>query len=124
MGENGYLSFDALMGAPDARAVERDVTIDGLGVMRVRALSLHEYWKLQSSAREKGSFDNERWQALVLQHGMVKPVLSYDDAWRLGDKAYGLVAILVDAIVGLTMDTPLGAITQEVVDEAEASFRQ
>lgn len=118
-----YLSFDALMSAPAATAVERDVPIAGLGVVRVRALSLHEYWKLRTSAMETGTFSDERWQTLVLSTGMVSPRVSYDEAWQLGEKAYGLVGQLVTAIVEMTMVTPLGDIPQQAVDEAEASFQ-
>ncbi len=118
-----YLSFDSLMSAPSAEQVEQDVDLPGLGCVRVRALSLHEYWKLQESAREKGSFDEERWQTLLLCTGMVSPKLSYDEAWRLGEKGYGLVARIIRAISDLTVITPLGDITQKAVDEAEASFR-
>lgn len=118
-----YLSFDALMAAPAATAVERDVPIAGLGVVRVRALSLHEYWMLRASAMETGTFSDERWQTLVLSTGMVSPRVSYDEAWQLGEKAYGLVGQLVTAIVEMTMVTPLGDISQQAVDEAEASFQ-
>lgn len=119
-----YLNFDQLMGVPNAVDRQQDFEIPGLGTVRIRALSMREYWELQDASREAGEFNNERWQALVLSRGMISPAVSYDEARKLESKPYGFIEPLIRAISGLTMISPTGVIPQEAVDEAEVTFRK
>jgi len=122
MGE--YLSFDGLMAVPAAAKVEHDLEIPGYGTVRIRALSAGEYWQGRQSANETGRFDEERWQAIVLSTGMLQPRLSYDEAMRFSrERPFGVVWMLSQAIVALTMGIPEAVITEKAVGAAEASFR-
>lgn len=119
-----YLSFDDLLSLPKAEQVEKDIELPGWGTVRVRAMSTAEYWQGRASAKETGTFDDERWQAIVLSKGLVEPRLSYDEALEFArTRPYGVVVLLVTAISALTMNVPDGVLSEKAVTEAETSFR-
>ncbi|NLG29063.1 MAG: hypothetical protein GX557_14225 [Chloroflexi bacterium] len=107
-----------------AKAVERTrvVTIPELGTLRLRAFSLREFHEMQQAAREADVFDVERWETLVLQHGIADPALSYDEAAQLTLRPAYLVQQLVTEIGRLSGLDVSALLTREVIERAEATF--
>ncbi len=116
-------TLDELLATPKAADQTAIVTIAGLGTFRVRAFSLAEHRAMRDAAHEGDTWDDARWETLVLQHGVVEPALSYDQAAQLRERPAYLVDALINEIVRLSGLGARGQVTQEAVDAAEASFR-
>lgn len=99
-------------------------TFAGLGTFKLRAFSLREFHEMQRASREGDRFDEERWEILVIQHGVADPALTYDQAAQLVLRPAYTVQQLVTAIGRLTGLDVSAFLGQEVVDRAEASFPQ
>ena len=85
-----------------ARLPERTVTLDGVGELRVRALSRAEAIRLKDFAEKTAE-----GESLVLKLGVVDPVLSDDDvrAWRDAAPAEEIETVL-GAILDMSGLTP------------------
>jgi hypothetical protein len=116
-------SLEELLGSQKAEARTTVVTVPELGTVRLRAFSLREFHEMQSAAREGDTFDVERWETLVLQHGIAEPALDYDQAAQLTLRPAYLVQQLVTEIGKLSGLDVSALLTREVIDRAEASFR-
>ena len=108
-----------------AKAEERTqvVTVPELGTIKLRAFSLREFHEMQAAAREGDTFDMSRWEALVLQHGIAEPALSYDQAVQLTLRPAYIVSQVVTEIGKLSGLDVSALLTREVIDRAEATFR-
>lgn len=108
-----------------AKAEERTavVTVPGLGTLKLRAFSLREFHEMQDAAREGDDFDVERWETLVLQHGIAEPALTYDEATQLTQRPAYLVQQLVTKIGALSGLDVTALLSREVINRSEASFR-
>jgi len=115
-------SLEEVLASKTAEECTQVVTIRGLGTLKLRAYSLREYYEMQRAAREGDDFDEDRWEALVIQHGVAEPALTYDQAARLALRPAHLVQKLIAEIgrlSGLDISAMLG---KEAIDRAEASF--
>lgn len=79
------------------RITERDVEVDGIGVVRVRALSRAE------ATRFKGKHDVEILERQMLAVALVDPKLTEDEVARWQEVApAGELQVVVDTIVELS----------------------
>lgn len=118
-------TLEELLGLPDAQDIAEVVSIAGLGTVRVRAISRKEHREMTDECAKGDAWDGERWEILLLQHSLVEPAVTYDQAAKLRLKASGPVSELIQACAaksGLTPDK--GKLSQEAVDNAEATFQQ
>lgn len=118
-------TLEELLALPDAQDTAEVVTIAGLGTVRIRALSRKEHREMVDDCGVGDSWNGERWEILLLQHSMVEPAVTYDQAAKLRLKTSGPVGELIQACAaksGLTPDK--GKLSQKAVDEAEATFQQ
>ncbi|MEN6547026.1 MAG: hypothetical protein ABFE07_13400, partial [Armatimonadia bacterium] len=72
------LTVEQLLGTPAAHERMDTVTIEGLGTVRVRALSLNEHREMRKESMQGDSWDDRRWNALLLVPGLAEPALTYD----------------------------------------------
>jgi len=122
------VTLEELLALPTAEQRAQEVMIDGLGTLRIRPPSLDEAERMRAECWQIGrnksaTFDQARWQALLLTHCVIEPALSFDDAKRLRRLPSGIVDALFREINGLAGLTPRGGISEAAVEEAEASFR-
>ena len=115
-------SIEELLGSQKATDRTRVVTIPELGTIKLRAFSLREFHEMQSAAREGDTFDVERWETLVLQHGIAEPALDYDQAAQLTLRPAYIVQQVVTEIGKLSGLDVSALLTREVIDRAEATF--
>ncbi len=116
------LTVDELLGKKPARERCDTVTIDGLGTVRVRALSLIEHREMRRECNQGDEWDERRWNALLLMHGMAEPQLTYDQAVQVTEMSVGPIDELIAAILRVSGLLPGGAIDEEAVEAAEATF--
>ncbi len=117
-------TLEELLGLPDAQDTAEVVTIAGLGTVKLRAISRKEHREMVDDCGVGDKWDGERWEILLLQHSVVEPQLTYDQAAKLRLKASGPVGDLIGACARLSGLTDRGQISKEAVDEAEATFQQ
>lgn len=117
-------TLEELLGLPDAQDTAEVVVIDGLGTLRIRALSRKEHREMVDDCGVGDNWNGERWEILLLQHSLVEPAVTYDQAAKLRLKASGPVSELIQACARLSGLTDRGQISKEAVDEAEATFQQ
>jgi hypothetical protein len=116
-------TLEELLGTPTADEMTQVVRVEGLGVFRVKALSLDELHRARQAANETGEFDQARWSTMLLHLAMVEPALTYDQAARLRLRPGFLVEELTTTIGKFSGMGRTGEILKEAVDEAERSFR-
>lgn len=117
------LTLDELLARPSARDTSDTVTIEGLGTVRVRALSLNEHREMRRECMQGDTWDDRRWNALLLAHGLSEPALTYDQAAEVTEKSVGPVDALLAEILRISGLLPGGGLAQKAVDAAEATFR-
>jgi hypothetical protein len=117
-------TLEELLGLPDAEQVTEVITVPDLGTVRIRALSRKEHREMTDDCGASDKWDGERWEILLLQHSVVEPQLTYDQAAKMRLKASGPVGDLIGACARLSGLTDRGQISKEAVDEAEATFQQ
>lgn len=116
------LTVEQLLGLPGARETSDTVVIEGLGTVRVRALSLIEHREMRKECMQGDAWDERRWNALLLMHGIAEPELTYDQAVQVTEKVVGPVDALLAEILRISGLLPGGALAQKAVDAAEATF--
>ena len=119
----GILTLEELLAQPSARETSEACTIEGLGTVRVRALSLNEHREMRKECMQGDTWDDRRWNALLLAHGLAEPQLTYDQAVQVTEKAVGPVDALLAEILRISGLLPGGGLAQKAVDAAEATFR-
>ena len=117
------ITIEELLALPDAETLIETVSVPGLGMVQVRALSLETHHEMREDCVKGQEFDLVRWEALLLVHGLAEPVVKYDQAIALRKKAAGPVNVLLTEILKISGLTPTGAVSQEAVDQAEETFR-
>lgn len=117
------LTLEELLALPAARDTSTTVTIEGLGTMRVRALSLNEHREMRKESAQGDAWDDRRWNTLLLMHGLAAPELTYDQAAEVTEKRVGPVDALLAEILRVSGLLPGGAPARKAVDAAEATFR-
>jgi len=118
-----YLSADDLLAISDAEDVREEYDIAGLGKVALCGLSLETVYEAREAARETGEWDGARWETLLLQHGILEPRLTYDQARKLRRKGANVIQPIIEAVLRLSGLTSTGEMSAEAVDAAEASFR-
>ena len=118
------LTLEELIGLPPAREVVETVTIEGLGTVAVRALSLREHREMREECQKDGGWDEQRWNALLIMNGLAAPKLTYDEAVAVTEMVVGLASQLVNTILRVSRLVPAPSVSLErtPVDDAEASF--
>lgn len=116
------LTVEELLGTPAARERVETVTIEGLGTVSVRALSLIEHREMRKECMQGDAWDERRWNALLLMHGMAEPELTYDQAVQVTEKVVGPVDALLAHILRISGLLPGGRLAEKAVDAAEATF--
>lgn len=119
------LSIEQLMQLPKAETMTQTVFVpEWKGEVVIKAINLAERDQMiRECNRVEDEFDSERWNIMALQNGLAEPKLSYDEAAQILQLAFGPVARLLEEIWKLSGLTPTGQLSQEAVDESEASFR-
>jgi hypothetical protein len=118
------LTTEELLALPSAHETSDIVTIEGLGTVRVRALSLSEHREMRRECVQGDTWDDRRWNALLLMRGLAEPELTYDQAVAVTEKVVGPVDTLLAAILRVSglIPSPGGGMSQKAVDDAEATF--
>lgn len=113
-----------LLSLPDADTVTEEVELaPGVRVV-VGALSLLEHTRMRKECGQGDKWDQERWETLMLLHGIKEPQLTFEQAEQLKKKCVAIIDRVYGVILRLSGITPRGEIAEEAVQEAEASFRQ
>lgn len=116
------LTTEELLGKAPARERCDTVTIAGLGTVKVRALSLNEHREMRKEAMQGDTWDDRRWNALLLMHGLDEPALTYDQAVQVTEMPVGPVDELLAEILRISGLLPGGMVDAKAVDAAEATF--
>jgi hypothetical protein len=116
------LTVEQLLGTPAAHERMDTVTIEGLGTVRVRALSLNEHREMRKESMQGDTWDDRRWNALLLVHGLAEPALTYDQAVQVTEMPIGPVDALLAHILRVSGLLPGGMLAEKAVDAAEATF--
>lgn len=116
------LTVEQLLGLPGARETSDTVVIEGLGTVRVRALSLNEHREMRKECMQGDAWDDRRWNALLLVHGLAEPELTYDQAVQVTEQRVGPVDALLAEILRISGLLPGGLLAEKAVDTAEATF--
>ena len=116
------LTVEQLLGLPGARETSDTVAIEGLGTVRVRALSLNEHREMRKESMQGDTWDDRRWNALLLVHGLAEPALTYDQAVQVTEMPIGPVDALLAHILRVSGLLPGGMLAEKAVDAAEATF--
>lgn len=116
-------TLEELLGTPDAQDTTEVITVPDLGTVRVRAISRKEHREMTDECAKGDTWDSERWEILLLQYSLAEPVLTYDQAAGLRMKATGPVSDLINVCARISGLTGRGQLSQEAVDEAEATFQ-
>lgn len=100
-----------------SRLERRDVDVEGVGTVTVRALSRAEVMDIQRATR--GNTDVADLEKRMLTRGVVEPALDYEDvsAWYDAAPAGELEPIS-------TAIAELSGMTQNAASEASAAFRE
>lgn len=118
----GILTLEELLAQPSARDTSEIFTIEGLGTVRVRALSLNEHREMRKECLQGDTWDDRRWNALLLVHGLAEPALTYDQAAQVTEMPIGPVDALIAHILRISGLLPGGMLAEKAVDAAEATF--
>lgn len=116
------LTVEELLGTKPAHERQDTVVIEGLGTIRVRALSLIEHREMRRECGRGDDWDERRWNALLLMHGVEKPQLTYDQAVQVTEMSVGPIDDLILAILRISGLLPGGAVDEGAVEAAEATF--
>ena len=123
MSETRIATVDELLALPDADTVTEEVEL-APGVRIVAgALSLLEHTRMRKECGQGDTWDQERWETLMLVHGIKAPELTFQQAEQLKKKCVATIDHLYTVILRLSGITPRGEIAEKAVQEAEASFR-
>lgn len=117
-------TLEELLRLPDAEQMTEIITVPDLGTVCIRAISRKEHREMVDDCGAGDEWNGERWEILLIQHSLVEPVLTYDQAAKLRRKVSGPVGDLIQACARLSGLTDRGQISKEAVDQAEATFRQ
>lgn len=93
------------------------------GEVVVRGLSRGEAWAAREEGRRDGDFDMLAFELNVFLHGVVNPKFSKKHFGQLKCKSQAAMERVTNKILAMSNAGSLGEVTQEVVDEAEKSFR-
>jgi hypothetical protein len=123
MPETRIATVDELLSLPDADTVTENVDLaPGVQVV-VGALSLLEHTRMRKECQQKDVWDQERWETLMLVHGIKAPALTFEQAEQLKKKCMATIDKLYGVVLRLSGITPRGEIAEVAVQEAEATFR-
>lgn len=100
-----YLSRDALLGATSA-LLEDDLTIDGVGTVRIRELTAGQRMVVYQASRASGEFDQTVYFGTIVQLGTIQPVLEMEDIQALINGRMLVVETIGNAIWELSAMTP------------------
>jgi len=124
MSETRIATVDELLALPDADTVTEEVELAPGVRAIVGALSLLEHTRMRKECGQGDTFDQERWETLMLKHGIKEPALTFEQAEQLKKKCMATIDHLYGVILRLSGITPRGEIAEQAVEEAEASFRK
>jgi hypothetical protein len=117
-------TVDDLLALPDADTVTKEIELaPGIRVV-VGALSLLEHTRMRKECGQGDAWDQERWETLMLVHGIKQPSLTFEQAEQLKKKCMATIDRLYMVILRLSGITLRGEISEKAVEEAEASFRE
>jgi len=118
------ITLAELMALPDASNTLEEVTVSGIGTVKIRALSLAVHHDMREDCSKGEEFNTARWETLMLVNGLAEPTVTFDQATALRKKVVGPVNKLLEAVLRISGLTPTGAVSQEAVDKAEETFCQ
>jgi hypothetical protein len=113
------LTFDEIMACDDLPQ-ETFFVPEWDGEVVVRGLSRGEALAARKEAWKSGEFDLLVYDMYVLMYGLVEPKISKGHFDRMKGKSAGAIEKVSSKIISLS-SVP---VTQEAIDEAEASFRE
>lgn len=116
------LTVEELLGKAPARERCDTITVEGLGTVRVRALSLNEHREMRKECMQGDTWDDRRWNALLLMHGLAEPQVTYDQAVQVTEMPVGPIDDLLAAILRISGLLPGGQVDEKAVEAAEATF--
>jgi hypothetical protein len=124
MAETKIATVDDLLALPNADAVTEEMDLaPGVRIV-VGALSLLEHTRMRKECSQGDTFDQERWETLMLKHGIKEPALTFEQAEQLKTKCVATIDEVYRVVLRLSGITPRGEIAEQAVEEAEASFRK
>ena len=124
MSETRIATVDDLLALPNADAVTEEMDLaPGVRIV-VGALSLLEHTRMRKECSQGDTFDQERWETLMLKHGIKEPALTFEQAEQLKTKCVATIDEVYRVVLRLSGITPRGEIAEQAVEEAEASFRK
>ena len=124
MAETKIATVDDLLALPNADAVTEEMDLaPGVRIV-VGALSLLEHTRMRKECGQGDTWDQERWETLMLKHGIKEPALTFEQAEQLKTKCVATIDEVYRVVLRLSGITPRGEIAEQAVEEAEASFRK
>lgn len=124
MARERIATVDELLALPDADTITEEVELaPGVRVV-AGALSLLEHTRMRRECSQGDTWDQERWETLMLMHGIREPQLTFEQAEQLKKKCVATLDRLYGVILRLSGITLRGEIAEKAVQEAEASFRE
>jgi len=117
------ITLEELLALPNASETLEDVTIPGIGMVKIRALSLAVHHDMREDCSKGEAFNTARWETLMLVNGLAEPTVTFDQATALRKKVVGPVNKLLEAVLRISGLTTGGVVAQEAVDKAEETFQ-
>lgn len=122
--ETSIATVDELLALPDADTVTEEMELaPGVRIV-VGALSLLEHTRMRKECNQGDTFDQERWETLMLTRGIKEPTLTFEQAEQLKKKCVATIDEVYRVALRLSGITPRGEIAEKAVQDAEATFCQ